>query len=200
MRFLIATNVLILLEPTGTSDVGALTPEAIDFARIASEGGHQLYVHPQACADIRRDTDPVRRGLRGTLIRKYPSLPDPPALSSRLVNVLGRPEPQRMGGARSGKEIGEGLMEAGTKEDEAIRRVIDFMNCCKVGKVTLGETVRMRENCESMRTKLFTAMEEPSCYFTTGFLNGLFSAVKNQHVREIRSIAAGDRYCEWEVR
>jgi predicted hydrocarbon binding protein/KaiC/GvpD/RAD55 family RecA-like ATPase len=106
---------------------------------------------------------------------------------------------QRMGGAKSGKEIGERLIQAGIKEDEAIKRVIDFMNYCKVGKVTVGETIRIRENCESLRTKFFTAMEEPSCYFTTGFLNGLFSAVKKQHVREIKCITAGDPYCEWEI-
>jgi len=35
---------------------------------------------------------------------------------------------------------------------------------------------------------------EALCLFTTGFLNGPFSAVKNQRV-----IAAGDPYCGWEV-
>jgi len=106
---------------------------------------------------------------------------------------------QRMGGARSGKELGERLLEAGLSEDEAIKRVIDFMNYCKVGKVTLGETIRIRENCESIRTKLYTHIKEPSCYFTSGFLNGLFSAVKNQHVREVKCIVADDPYCEWEI-
>jgi len=106
---------------------------------------------------------------------------------------------QRMGGAKTGKEVGKRLMQAGIKEDEAIKRVIDFMNYCKVGKATAGETIRVRENCEALRTKLFTAIKEPSCYFTTGFLNGLFSAVKNKHVREIKCIAAGDPYCEWEI-
>jgi KaiC/GvpD/RAD55 family RecA-like ATPase/predicted hydrocarbon binding protein len=106
---------------------------------------------------------------------------------------------QRMGGARSGKIIGECLIKAGVTGDEAIKRVIDFMNYCKVGKVTLGETIRIRENCETTRTKLATAIREPSCYFTTGFLNGLFSAVKNQHVREVKCIVADDPYCEWEI-
>jgi KaiC/GvpD/RAD55 family RecA-like ATPase/predicted hydrocarbon binding protein len=106
---------------------------------------------------------------------------------------------QRMGGARSGKEIGERLLEAGLKEDEAIKRVIDFMNYCKVGKVTLGETIKIKENCESIRTKMFTHIKKPSCYFTTGFLNGLFSAVRNQHVREVKCIVADDPYCEWEI-
>jgi predicted hydrocarbon binding protein/KaiC/GvpD/RAD55 family RecA-like ATPase len=106
---------------------------------------------------------------------------------------------QRMGGARSGKKLGERLLEAGIKEDEAINRVIDFMNYCKVGKVTLGDTIRIRENCESTREKFFKTTGQPTCFFTTGFLNGLFSAVKNQHVKEIKCIAAGDPYCEWEI-
>jgi KaiC/GvpD/RAD55 family RecA-like ATPase/predicted hydrocarbon binding protein len=106
---------------------------------------------------------------------------------------------QRMGGARSGKIIGECLTKAGVTGDEAIKRVIDFMNYCKVGKVTLGETIRIRENCETTRTKLATTIREPSCYFTTGFLNGLFSAVKSKHVREVKCIVAGDPYCEWEI-
>jgi predicted hydrocarbon binding protein len=73
------------------------------------------------------------------------------------------------------------------------------MNYCKVGKVTLGETVRIRENCESLRTTILVHEKQPSCFFTTGFLNGLFSAVKAQHVREVKCIAAGDPYCEWEI-
>ena len=105
---------------------------------------------------------------------------------------------QMMGAARSAKIVGERLMEAGLSEDEALKRVVRFLEHCKVGKVTLGETVRIRENCETLRTTLFKHAKEPSCYFTTGFLNGLFSAVKKKHVREIKCIAAGDPYCEWE--
>jgi len=106
---------------------------------------------------------------------------------------------QRMGAARSARKIGERLLEAGLSEDEALKRVFDFMNYCKVGKVTLGETIRIKENCETLRTTIFKHREEPSCYFTTGFLNGLFSAVKNQHVREIKCVGLEDPYCEWEI-
>jgi predicted hydrocarbon binding protein len=118
-----------------------------------------------------------------------------PALAGeRFRIVLG------MGGARSGKQVGERLLEAGLSEDEAVKRVLNFLNQCKVGKVTVDETIRIVENCESSMTKMFTTKEKaPSCYFTTGFLNGLFSAVKNQHVREIKCIATGDPYCEWEI-
>ena len=106
---------------------------------------------------------------------------------------------QRMGGAKSGREIGKRLIEAGIKENEALKRVVDFMNYCKVGKVSVAETIKIAENCETIRTAFFTTIRQPSCYFTTGFLNGLFSAVKNQHVREIKCVAAGDPYCEWEI-
>jgi predicted hydrocarbon binding protein len=39
----------------------------------------------------------------------------------------------------------------------------------------------------------------PSCFFMTGFLNGVFSSVKKKRVREIKCIGAGDPYCEWEI-
>jgi predicted hydrocarbon binding protein/KaiC/GvpD/RAD55 family RecA-like ATPase len=101
----------------------------------------------------------------------------------------------RMGGARIGKEVSQHLMKAGMSEDEVIRRIISFMDYCKAGKVALGDTIKIRQNCEAFGLET----GEPSCFFTTGFLNGLFSAVKNQHVREIKCIAAGDPYCEWEI-
>ena len=113
----------------------------------------------------------------------------PALLSERYRMAL------RMGGAKAGKEVGEHLMEAGVIGNEAIERVTNFMEYCKVGKIDLGETVKIRENCETFGLET----GEPSCFFTTGFLNGLFSAVRNQHVREIRCVAAGDPYCEWEI-
>ena len=66
----------------------------------------------------------------------------------------------------------------------------------------MNETMRIRENCESFWSKLWSTPDsnEPSCFFTTGFLNGFFSAVKNQHVKETKCIAMGDPYCEWEFR
>jgi predicted hydrocarbon binding protein/archaellum biogenesis ATPase FlaH len=107
----------------------------------------------------------------------------------------------RMGGAKSGKEVGERLLDGGISEDEAVKCILNFLQHCKVGKVTAGETIRIEENCESIRESLFVSKrDEPTCYFTTGFLNGFFSAVKNQHVKETKCIAMGDPYCEWEFR
>jgi predicted hydrocarbon binding protein len=107
----------------------------------------------------------------------------------------------RMGGAKAGKEVGEHLMEAGIKGDDAVKRVLHLLEHCKVGRVTADETIKINGNCESIFAKFLTIkFEESSCYFTTGFLNGFFSAVKNQHVKETKCIAMGDPYCEWEFR
>jgi predicted hydrocarbon binding protein/KaiC/GvpD/RAD55 family RecA-like ATPase len=106
----------------------------------------------------------------------------------------------RMGGAKVGKEVGERLLEAGVEDDAAVRRVLAFLDHCQVGRIRADETIRIWDNRESVWTELLTAKwEEPGCFFTTGFLNGFFSAVKNQHVREIKCIAMGDPYCEWEI-
>jgi len=41
-------------------------------------------------------------------------------------------------------------------------------------------------------------LEDHSSVLTAGSINGLFLAVKGQHVREIKCIAAGAPYFEWE--
>ena len=106
----------------------------------------------------------------------------------------------RMGGTKVGKEVGEHLMNAGLSEDEAVESVFNLLKYCKIGNVTVGETIRVKDNCESFYMRLSKIRsEEPNCFFTTGFLNGLFSVVKNKHVRETKCIAAGDPYCEWEI-
>jgi predicted hydrocarbon binding protein/KaiC/GvpD/RAD55 family RecA-like ATPase len=128
-------------------------------------------------------------GSRGTFNVMFLVTSLPALVSERYKMAV------RMGGAKTGKEVGERLMEAGVESDEVVKRVIDFMEYCKVGKVHLGDTIRISENCESFGLET----GELTCFFTTGFLNGLFSAVKNQHVREIKCIAAGDPYCEWEI-
>ena len=94
MKFLIDTNIFIPLEPVAHADLEAGTPAAIEFARLASETGNQLYVHPVTRVDIRRDVDDVRRKVREILFKKYPRLPNPPPISSSLEQVLGRTEPQ----------------------------------------------------------------------------------------------------------
>ncbi|MBA7638457.1 hypothetical protein ES703_46113 [subsurface metagenome] len=113
-----------------------------------------------------------------------------PAMASEKYRMA-----MRLGGATSGKEVGERLLNAGMREDEAVKCIFNFLEYCKVGKPSMDETIRMAQNCESF----MVSSEEPSCFFTTGFLNGFFSVVKNQHVREIKCIATGDQFCEWEI-
>jgi predicted hydrocarbon binding protein/KaiC/GvpD/RAD55 family RecA-like ATPase len=110
----------------------------------------------------------------------------------------------RMGGAKTGKEIGEHLMDTGMDGDTAAKCLVNLLEYCKVGKVSLEKTIRIKENCESMATMASLTkrkrFEESSCFFTTGFLNGFFSTVKNQHVKETKCIAMGDPHCEWAIR
>jgi len=107
----------------------------------------------------------------------------------------------RMGGAKAGREVGEHMLESGIEGDGAVKRVLHLLEHCKVGEVSIDETIKIKENIESSYTwTMKTKPTEPSCYFTTGFLNGFFSAVRNQHVKETKCIAMGDPYCEWEFR
>jgi predicted hydrocarbon binding protein len=100
-----------------------------------------------------------------------------------------------------GKQVGQGLNVAGLSEDEAVKCILQFLEYCKVGELSMGETIRIKENCESIWvTGYAKKWKDPCCFFTTGFLNGFFSAVKNQHVKETKCIAMGDPYCEWEFR
>jgi predicted hydrocarbon binding protein len=114
-----------------------------------------------------------------------------PAIASERYRMA-----MRLGGALGGKRVGEYLMEAGMGESEAVTCILNLFEHCNIGKVTLGETLRIVQNCESFIIKA----EESSCFFTTGFLNGFFPVVRNQHVKEIKCIAMGDPYCEWEFR
>jgi predicted hydrocarbon binding protein/KaiC/GvpD/RAD55 family RecA-like ATPase len=151
--------------------------------------------------------DRLMEQLTGFIVRGEP-LPERPVLGNGiafnqmfLVSSLPAMANERyrmavrMGGARAGKEVGERLLKAGVERADVIKRVVDFMEYCKVGKIDSGETIRIRENCECFGLET----GELTCFFTTGFLNGLFSVIKNEHVREVKCIAAGDPYCEWEI-
>ena len=93
MKFVIDTNIFIPLEPTSPSEIEASTTATTELARLISEAGHQIYVHPFAISDIRQDTNGRRRKVRTILFKKYPKLPDPPKISPQLEKVLGHAEP-----------------------------------------------------------------------------------------------------------
>jgi predicted hydrocarbon binding protein/KaiC/GvpD/RAD55 family RecA-like ATPase len=162
---------------------------------------------------IERTKERLMQRLMGFLLEEKP-LVERPRLGSdvhmeTVSNVAALPAMAgeryrmalRMGGARAGKEVGQRLTDAGITEGEAVKRIVGFLEHCKVGKIAMDDTIRMWENCESLYTKLFwTKRMEPSCYFTTGFLSGFFCAVKNHHIKETKCIAMGDPYCEWEFK
>lgn len=106
----------------------------------------------------------------------------------------------RMGGAKSGKGISERLLAEGLKPDEVIQRILQSMETFKAGIVTAaGGKIKIEENIEPLRTKYMTHLREPSCYFTTGFLNGIYGGTHGLRVKETRCLAAGDPHCEWEI-
>lgn len=90
VKFLIDTNIFIPLEPTSLSEINVGTSGATKLARLVSQAGHQLCVHPCQRDDIRRDLDQGRRRLREVLFEKYPPLPDAPPISLHVQRVLGR--------------------------------------------------------------------------------------------------------------
>ena len=102
----------------------------------------------------------------------------------------------RMAGANSGRKIAELLLDSGVNEAEATKRLIDLLQLTKAGVLAVDETVRIEENCESYGLNAGRSL----CFFTTSFLNGFFYATKNQHLKEVRCVADGSPYCEWEFR
>lgn len=92
MKFLLDTNVFIPLEPTSTFDVEISTEPTTKLSQVATEQGHQLYIHPLLFNEISEDQDADRAKLRKILARKYPALIDPPCPPPELVAVIGEPE------------------------------------------------------------------------------------------------------------
>jgi predicted hydrocarbon binding protein/KaiC/GvpD/RAD55 family RecA-like ATPase len=106
----------------------------------------------------------------------------------------------RMGGAKAGREIAAGLTEAGLEPKESLIKFVDFLERINAGRVQADEAkFRIEENIEPLRTFYMTDIQEPSCFFTTGFLNGFYNVLFGKHVRERRCFAAGDPHCEWEI-
>jgi predicted hydrocarbon binding protein len=106
----------------------------------------------------------------------------------------------RMGGVKSGKELGERLLAAGLQPDEVIDRVFESFKNLKTGIVTkAGNRITIEENIEPMRTWYMTRLRELSCHFSTGFLNGLFKAAYDLRIKETKCLAAGHPHCEWEI-
>ncbi len=83
--------------------------------------------------------------------------------------------------------------------DEVLVALESFMNEMGMGQVTVGSRVRIDENVEEQRTRMFAYSSETSCHFWTGFLNGLWNTLFGKHVLEVRCSGAEDSFCEWRI-
>ncbi len=100
----------------------------------------------------------------------------------------------RLAGANVGKRLAENFLEAGVKEERAHTALATLFSKLKVGRLVLGDTIKLYENCESYGIRI----KEPICFFTTGFLNSFFNTIDEFKVKELKCVGAGDEFCEWE--
>jgi hypothetical protein len=100
----------------------------------------------------------------------------------------------RLAGANVGKRLAESFLEFGAKGDQAQTALVTMFAKLKVGRLILADTIKLYENCESQGIRL----NEPICFFTTGFLNSFFSMIDELKVKKLKCVGAGDQFCEWE--
>jgi L-amino acid N-acyltransferase YncA len=93
VNYLVDTNIVIPLEPTSPVDLAVNTPLALEFHKLATKYGHNLFVHPHIEFDLGRDKDQSRAALRRTLLRRYQMLVPPPQITTHLQGVIGCAEP-----------------------------------------------------------------------------------------------------------
>jgi L-amino acid N-acyltransferase YncA len=97
LKLLLDTNAFIALEPASTAIEPGLQHGA-ELARLAADGGHQLYLHQDTRRDFARDPDAARRRARLALAGKYPLLSGVPRSTvADLVARLGLPAPPEPG-------------------------------------------------------------------------------------------------------
>jgi predicted hydrocarbon binding protein len=138
-----------------------------------------------------KGVDPVGRPQLGgeTHFSYFQEATSVPALSNEKFMLA-----IRLAGANVGKRLGERFLQDGTKEDQAHSALATLLAKLRVGRLVLGDTVKLYENCESQGIRL----KEPICFFTTGFLNSFFNVIDGFKVRELKCVGAADDYCEWE--
>jgi len=76
MRILLDTNIIIPLEDSSK----ALAPHLARLNQLATQHGHQFYVHPGSSTDIARDKNLHRAEITLSRIDRYPIVESPPRL------------------------------------------------------------------------------------------------------------------------
>jgi predicted hydrocarbon binding protein len=133
---------------------------------------------------------PGRRKLGSeTHLNYFQEATSVPALSNEKFMLA-----MRLAGANVGTKLAEKYMEVDVKEAKARMALSTLFATLKIGRLSVSETVKLYENCESYGIRI----NEPICFFTTGFLNSFFRTTEGLNVKEIRCAGAGDQICEWE--
>ncbi|HEY8211695.1 MAG TPA: GNAT family N-acetyltransferase [Myxococcaceae bacterium] len=91
MKFLLDTNIVLPLEPTGPGGIEPNSALAAELMRIAYGAGHDIFIHPTLRVDVARDRNAQRLAIREVLLGKYRQLPFPPAPTPQLLEAFGAP-------------------------------------------------------------------------------------------------------------
>jgi predicted hydrocarbon binding protein len=100
----------------------------------------------------------------------------------------------RLAGANVGKKLGESFLKAEIREADSRKYLASVFAKLKIGKFFVTDTLKVYENCESYGIRA----NQPTCFFTTGFLNAFFTGIEGRKLRELGCVGAGAQYCEWE--
>jgi L-amino acid N-acyltransferase YncA/rRNA-processing protein FCF1 len=84
MKFLLDTNIIIPAEPTELAYIEADTVLVTELLRRFSEGQQQFYIHDASIQELSRDKNQKRWEMRKLLLKKYPVLPHPPAVTNKI--------------------------------------------------------------------------------------------------------------------
>ena len=163
------------------------------FSKLTSEGataiGQRILNEILSRASGERTIPPRPRFGDLANLAMFQEVTSVPALSDERYLMA-----MRMAGARVGSQIATVLSQRGLNDEAATRFLLQIYSEMKAGRLQIGETVRVFENCESAGIKI----GERLCFFTTGLLNGFHTTKMNRTVKETKCSALGDRYCKWE--
>ena len=93
LRLLLDTNAFIPLAPVRQSDIEEKSAITADLARMASQIGGHLLLHPESIEELRGDRDQERRKVRELQVRSYEQLESPPPISL-VEDALGAADPE----------------------------------------------------------------------------------------------------------
>jgi predicted hydrocarbon binding protein/KaiC/GvpD/RAD55 family RecA-like ATPase len=178
---------VLVLQPKPTSELGSYLNACEASKCEEAMNGLIETITQQALGRA----EPTGRPTLGTEARlaAYQESTSVPAISNDQFMLA-----IRLAGADAGKKLGESFLQAGIKQNQCSEYLASLFAKLKVGRLFTTDTLRLYENCESYGIRV----NKPICFFTTGFLNGFYSAIGGVKVKEVKCVGAGAEYCEWE--